>query len=239
MGASVRRQRGHRALDLLHVRQPQQGVYRAGSEELRRPRRPGAPHRPRRRVNRELQHRRATDSASDSHNASPKPTAGHLSITGFGHDGPEGGRAGYDQIAQGEAGLMSLTGPERGRPARSWRADRGPASGMYGEYGVAAALNERTATGRGVSFGLAARCSGRRSRLPGHDGTPSPAKSPSAQGNAPPVDRPYGLFRVETAPYRSPSAAMACGDASAMRSLSRTVRPPRSPRTPTESRLGH
>ena len=33
-----------------------------------------------------------------------------LSVTGFGHDGPEGGRAGYDQIAQGEAGLMSLTG---------------------------------------------------------------------------------------------------------------------------------
>src|SRR5581483_4089833 len=30
-----------------------------------------------------------------------------LSISGFGHDGPEGGRAGYDQIAQGEAGLMS------------------------------------------------------------------------------------------------------------------------------------
>src|SRR6476646_2591944 len=29
-----------------------------------------------------------------------------LSITGFGHDGPEGGRAGYDQIAQGEGGLM-------------------------------------------------------------------------------------------------------------------------------------
>jgi crotonobetainyl-CoA:carnitine CoA-transferase CaiB-like acyl-CoA transferase len=33
-----------------------------------------------------------------------------LSISGFGHDGPEGGRAGYDQIAQGESGLMSLTG---------------------------------------------------------------------------------------------------------------------------------
>ena len=35
-----------------------------------------------------------------------------LSISGFGHDGPEGGRAGYDQIAQGEAGLMSLTGSD-------------------------------------------------------------------------------------------------------------------------------
>src|SRR5882757_1810229 len=32
------------------------------------------------------------------------------SISGFGHDGPEAGRAGYDQIAQGEGGLMSLTG---------------------------------------------------------------------------------------------------------------------------------
>jgi crotonobetainyl-CoA:carnitine CoA-transferase CaiB-like acyl-CoA transferase len=33
-----------------------------------------------------------------------------LSISGFGHDGPEAGRPGYDQVAQGEAGLMSLTG---------------------------------------------------------------------------------------------------------------------------------
>jgi crotonobetainyl-CoA:carnitine CoA-transferase CaiB-like acyl-CoA transferase len=36
-----------------------------------------------------------------------------LSITGFGHDGPEASRAGYDQIAQGEGGLMSITGTEQ------------------------------------------------------------------------------------------------------------------------------
>src|SRR5215207_832502 len=41
-----------------------------------------------------------------------------LSISGFGHDGPEGGRAGYDQIAQGEAGLMSLTGPGPDDPTK-------------------------------------------------------------------------------------------------------------------------
>src|ERR1035437_389624 len=35
-----------------------------------------------------------------------------LSIRGFGHDGAGGARAGYDQIAQGEGGLMSLTGPD-------------------------------------------------------------------------------------------------------------------------------
>src|SRR6185437_2513234 len=54
-----------------------------------------------------------------------------LSITGFGHDGPEGGRAGYDQIAQGEGGLMSL-------------------AGMYGAFGAVAALHERSRTGRGA-----------------------------------------------------------------------------------------
>ncbi len=47
-----------------------------------------------------------------------------LSITGFGHDGPEGGRAGYDQIAQGEAGLMSLTGPSPDEPTKVGRTDR-------------------------------------------------------------------------------------------------------------------
>jgi len=40
-----------------------------------------------------------------------------LSITGFGHDGPEAGRAGCDQILQGEAGLMSVTG-EDGQPTK-------------------------------------------------------------------------------------------------------------------------
>lgn len=40
-----------------------------------------------------------------------------LSITGFGHDGPESHRSGYDQILQGEAGLMSLTGPGRMTPS--------------------------------------------------------------------------------------------------------------------------
>src|ERR687898_717345 len=50
-----------------------------------------------------------------------------LSITGFGHDGPEAGRAGYDQIAQGEAGLIWETRPPRGptpggRPRRGWLA---------------------------------------------------------------------------------------------------------------------
>src|SRR5680860_673436 len=45
-------------------------------------------------------------SASILHAINPRLVI--MSITGFGRDGPQGGRAGYDQIAQGEAGLLSL-----------------------------------------------------------------------------------------------------------------------------------
>ncbi|MFJ3957923.1 CaiB/BaiF CoA transferase family protein [Arthrobacter sp. NPDC090010] len=71
-----------------------------------------------------------------------------LSITGFGHDGPEGGRAGYDQIAQGEAGLMSFTGPA-GQPIKAGTPIADLLAGMYGAYGVLAALHERTSSGSG------------------------------------------------------------------------------------------
>ena len=72
-----------------------------------------------------------------------------LSIKGFGHDGPEGGRPGYDQIAQGESGIMSVTGPIGGEPTRVGVPIGDLLAGMYGAYGVVAALHERERTGRG------------------------------------------------------------------------------------------
>src|SRR6185437_14842681 len=72
-----------------------------------------------------------------------------LSISGFGHDGPEGGRAGYDQIAQGEGGLMSLTGSGPEDPQRVGVPVADLLAGMYGAYGILAALHERERTGRG------------------------------------------------------------------------------------------
>ncbi len=70
-----------------------------------------------------------------------------LSITGFGHDGPDGGRAGYDQIAQGEGGLMSITGAVEPTKVGVPIADL--LAGMYGAYGAVAALHERSITGKG------------------------------------------------------------------------------------------
>jgi crotonobetainyl-CoA:carnitine CoA-transferase CaiB-like acyl-CoA transferase len=72
-----------------------------------------------------------------------------LSISGFGHDGPEGGRPGYDQIAQGEAGLMSVTGPDADHPQRVGVPIADLLAGIYGAYGILAALRERDHTGRG------------------------------------------------------------------------------------------
>src|SRR5712691_6198065 len=71
-----------------------------------------------------------------------------LSITGFGHDGPEAGRPGYDQIAQGEAGLMSITG-EPGQPTKMGVPIGDLLAGIYGVTGVLARLLEREQTGRG------------------------------------------------------------------------------------------
>jgi crotonobetainyl-CoA:carnitine CoA-transferase CaiB-like acyl-CoA transferase len=61
-----------------------------------------------------------------------------LSLTGFGRDGPEGGRPGYDQIVQGEAGLMSLTGP--GKPQKAGVPIADLLAGVYGALGVVAAV---------------------------------------------------------------------------------------------------
>jgi len=118
-----------------------------------------------------------------------------LSITGFGHDGPEGQRPGYDQIAQGEAGLMSLTGPGPGQPIRVGVPIADLLAGMYGAYGVLAALHERTRTGRGrvVRTSLLAAVVG----VHAYQGTryTVAGEVPHALGNHHPSICPYGLFR--------------------------------------------
>ncbi|MET9020832.1 CoA transferase [Actinopolymorpha sp. NPDC004070] len=117
-----------------------------------------------------------------------------LSITGFGHDGPEGQRAGYDQIAQGEAGLMSVTGPGPGEPVRVGVPIADLLAGMYGAYGVVAALHERHTTGRGrvVRTSLLAAVVG----VHAYQGTryTVAGEVPQAQGNHHPSICPYGLF---------------------------------------------
>jgi crotonobetainyl-CoA:carnitine CoA-transferase CaiB-like acyl-CoA transferase len=117
-----------------------------------------------------------------------------LSISGFGHDGPEGGRAGYDQIAQGEAGLMSLTGSSPDEPTRVGVPIGDLLAGMYGAYGAVAALHERNSTGKGrvVRTSLLASIVG----VHAFQGTryTVAGEIPRASGNHHPSIVPYGLF---------------------------------------------
>jgi crotonobetainyl-CoA:carnitine CoA-transferase CaiB-like acyl-CoA transferase len=117
-----------------------------------------------------------------------------VSITGFGHDGPEGGRAGYDQIAQGEAGLMSLTGAGPDDPQRVGVPIGDLLAGMYGAFGAVAALHERARTGRGsvVRTSLLAAIVG----VHAFQGTryTVAGEVPRAQGNHHPSIAPYGAF---------------------------------------------
>jgi len=125
-----------------------------------------------------------------------------MSITGFGHDGPEGGRAGYDQIAQGEAGLMSLTGPGPEEPTKVGVPIGDLLAGMYGAFGVLAALLERGRTGRGqvVRTSLLAAIVG----VHAFQGTRYTVAGdvPRAIGNHHPAIAPYGLFHTATAPVQ-------------------------------------
>ena len=117
-----------------------------------------------------------------------------LSITGFGHDGPEGDRSGYDQIAQGEAGLMSLTGAAPDQPTRVGVPIADLLAGMYGAYGAVAALHERAGTGLGtvVRTSLLAAVVG----VHAFQGTrwTVAGEIPLAQGNHHPAISPYGAF---------------------------------------------
>ena len=117
-----------------------------------------------------------------------------LSISGFGHDGPEAGRAGYDQIAQGEAGLMSVTGSAPSDVQRVGVPIADLLAGMYGAFGVLAALQERERTGRGqvVRASLLAAVVG----VHAFQGTKWTVAGQvgEAAGNHHPSICPYGLF---------------------------------------------
>jgi crotonobetainyl-CoA:carnitine CoA-transferase CaiB-like acyl-CoA transferase len=81
--------------------------------------------------------------------AQKNPRLIYCSVTGFGQDGPYAKRAGYDLMAQGMGGFMSLTGYADGPPTRVGVAISDVFTGCYSVIGILAALAEREKTGKG------------------------------------------------------------------------------------------
>jgi len=79
----------------------------------------------------------------------------YCSVTGFGQTGPYAARAGYDYLAQGMGGIMSLTGEPEGRPMKVGIGIADVVCGLYAAVAVLAAILHRNKTGQGQYIDLA------------------------------------------------------------------------------------
>ena len=82
--------------------------------------------------------------------APENPRLIYCSVTGYGQDGPYAPRPGYDLMAQGMGGIMSITGMADGKPMRVGIPMSDIFTGVYSVVGILAALAEREKTGKGA-----------------------------------------------------------------------------------------
>lgn len=125
------------------------------------------------------------------------PRLVYCAISGYGHTGPKAGRGGYDVVAQGEAGLMSLTGEPQGGPVRFPTPMADISAGIYAAMGVLAALLARERTGQG-QFVDVALLDSQVTWLANLAGSYfATGQRPPRLGNAHPSITPYQPFRCK------------------------------------------
>jgi crotonobetainyl-CoA:carnitine CoA-transferase CaiB-like acyl-CoA transferase len=83
------------------------------------------------------------------------PRLVYCSITGFGQTGPNADKPGYDLLAQGYGGIMSLTGPAEGEPTKVAVGIADVMTGMYAATAILAALRHSEKTGEGQQIDIA------------------------------------------------------------------------------------
>jgi crotonobetainyl-CoA:carnitine CoA-transferase CaiB-like acyl-CoA transferase len=77
------------------------------------------------------------------------PRLVYCAISGYGRTGPYADKGGFDLIAQGFAGLMSITGEPGGPPVKSGTSVADINAGIFAALGIVSALLARATTGRG------------------------------------------------------------------------------------------
>ena len=122
------------------------------------------------------------------------PELVYCSISGFGQTGPNSHIAGYDLMAQGYGGIMSLTGDPDGPPMKVGVGISDVVCGMYATIGILAALRHRDQTGEGQHIDLALVDSQMAWLI--NEGTNflASGKEPQRRGNAHPNIVPYDVF---------------------------------------------
>lgn len=118
----------------------------------------------------------------------------HVSISGYGGDGPYADKKAYDLLVQCEAGLVSITGTQD-EPSKVGISIADIASGMYAYCGILSALIQRGRTGEGVTIEISmlealAEWMGYPLNYAMYGGTPPPRTGARHAAIA-----PYGPFR--------------------------------------------
>lgn len=85
------------------------------------------------------------------------PRLVYCSISGYGQTGPYAGKGGFDLVAQGMSGIMSMTGEPDGRPLKSGIAIYDVGAGLTAAYSILAAClhQQRTGEGQHIDISLA------------------------------------------------------------------------------------
>ncbi|MEM7642407.1 MAG: CoA transferase [Pseudomonadota bacterium] len=126
--------------------------------------------------------------------SSVNPRLVYCSVSGFGQTGPNASKPGYDLMAQGYGGMMSITGEPDGAPMKVGVGIADVMCGMYACVGILAALRHAEATGRGQQIDVALVDSqiawtineGVNTRLGG--------RTPLRRGNGHPNIVPYNVY---------------------------------------------
>ena len=137
---------------------------------------------------------------ADDRLAELNPRLIRLAISGFGEQGPDRDRVGYDQILQAEGGVMSLTGTAASRAVKVGVPIADVSAALFGVIGVLGAIVERERSGLGqrVSTSLLAAQVGihtfqaTRYLIAG--------QVPGVSGNHHPTVAPYGVFDAADGP---------------------------------------
>ena len=126
-----------------------------------------------------------------------RPDIIYCSISGFGQEGPDHGRAAYDQVIQGLGGVMSVTGYADGGPMRVGIALSDIISGMNAAFAIMAATIHRMQTGIGQYIDTSL-LSGQLAMMSYHAAAYlATGTAPKRTGNHNPEIAPYGVYQAK------------------------------------------